>query len=54
MEDDLNIMENGTRPQFFGKIEDNLNLKVIGRQPPFQSKWKTTTGKVGLASPNFS
>jgi hypothetical protein len=26
MEDDLNILENGRRPQFFLKKEDNLNF----------------------------
>jgi hypothetical protein len=28
MEDDLNFNENGRRPQFFGKMEDNPNSKV--------------------------
>jgi hypothetical protein len=35
-------------------MEDDLNLKVNGRRPQFLSKWKTTTGKAGLASPSFS
>ena len=42
MEDDLNYLENGRqrgfwengrRPHFFWKMEDDLNLKEIGRQP---------------------
>jgi hypothetical protein len=32
MEDDLNIFENGRRPQFF-LIEDNLHFLENGRQP---------------------
>jgi hypothetical protein len=34
MEDDLNILENERRPQFLGKMEDDLN---------FWAKWKTTS-----------
>jgi hypothetical protein len=33
-----------------GEMEDDLNLKVNGRQPQFLSIWKTTPGKAGLAS----
>jgi hypothetical protein len=35
MEGDLNVLENGRRPQFFGKMEDNLNFKVNGRTAQF-------------------
>jgi hypothetical protein len=44
MEDDLNLKVNIRRPQF----------EANGRRPQFESKWKTTTGKAGLASPIFS
>ena len=43
MEDDLNFLENGSRPSSFGKMEDNLNFKVTGRRPQFVGKWKTTS-----------
>jgi hypothetical protein len=51
LEDDLNYLANGRRPQFFGKWKttsiqkkfgDNLNFIVNGRQPHFKKKWKTT------------
>jgi hypothetical protein len=42
MEDNLNILVNGTQPQFIGEMEDNLNIIVIGRQPQYFSNWKTT------------
>ena len=45
MEDDLNFLENGGQPHFFLNLEMNgrpSQFKVIGRWPPFQSKWKTT------------
>jgi hypothetical protein len=32
MEDDLNILQNGRRPQF-EEMEDNLNNSGNGRQP---------------------
>ena len=44
MADDLNILENGRRPQDFGnwkttsklwKIEDDLNILIKGRQHKF-------------------
>ena len=44
MEDDLNFLANGRRPQFFGKwkttsifweMEDNLSFLEIGRQTNF-------------------
>ena len=31
MKDSLNFFENGRQPQFFGKMEDNLNCKVNSR-----------------------
>ena len=34
MEDDFNSLANGRRPQFFGKMEDDLN---------FYAKWNTTS-----------
>ena len=52
MEDDLNFLENGRRPQFSGKwektsifwkMQEDLNVKTNGRQPQFQSKLKTTS-----------
>jgi hypothetical protein len=35
--------QNGRRPQYFGKMEDNLNSKINGRQPQFSVKGKTTS-----------
>jgi hypothetical protein len=35
MEGDLNVLENGRRPHFFGKMEDDLNFKVNGRKAQF-------------------
>ena len=29
MEDDLNLQANGRRPQFFGKMEDDLNFQEM-------------------------
>ena len=42
MEDDLNILENGRRPQLFRQMEEDLNILVNGRQPQFFGKCKTT------------
>jgi hypothetical protein len=51
MEDDLNFLANGRRPQFFWEIEDDLNFLEMeddqiclggnGRQPQFKSKLNT-------------
>ena len=51
LEEDLNFLANGRRPQFFGKgkmssiffgkREDDLNSKENGRQPNFLAKGKT-------------
>ena len=41
MEDDLNVLENGRRPQFF-QMENNINILENGRQPQYFDKWKTT------------
>jgi hypothetical protein len=35
MEDDLDILENGRRPQLLKKIEDDLSFKENGRRPQF-------------------
>ena len=35
MEDDLNIFENGRRPQLFLKMEDDQKKLINGRQPIF-------------------
>ena len=43
MEDDLDFLGNERRPQFWVKLEDDLNLKVNGGQTQFESKWKTTS-----------
>ena len=52
MDNDLNILENGRRPQYFGKgtttsmcwqMEDDLNILGIGRLPQYFGKWKTTS-----------
>ena len=62
MEDDLNFLAklkttsnfngNRRRPNFFGKMEDDLNLRVMeddlnvrgnGRQPQFLGKLRTTS-----------
>ena len=32
MEDDLDILKNGRRAYFSGKMDDNLNLKENGRR----------------------
>ena len=66
MEDDLNFMINGRRPQFAGKwkttsiclqLESNLQFwQVEDNNNYFLFKWKTTTvkGKASLVSPGFS
>jgi hypothetical protein len=47
MEDDLNFVQNGRPPQYFGKwkmtsifrqIEDNLNILANGRLPQYFGK----------------
>ena len=51
MEDDLNVFENGRRPQFlkmendlnFFKNEDDLTIFKNGRRPYYFQKWKTTS-----------
>ena len=52
MEDDLNILANGRRPQYFGKLkttlifwqmEDNLNILANGIGPPYVDEQKTTS-----------
>ena len=53
MEDDLNYLENGRRPQFFGKwkttsifLENGIQPQFrtqIGRRPQLFGKWKTTS-----------
>ena len=52
MEEDLNcwvkwkttsiFWKNGRRPQYFGKMEDDLNCKINGRRPKYTGKGKTT------------
>jgi hypothetical protein len=42
LEDDLNFLENGRRPQLFGKMEEDLNVKENVRRPQFKCKWETT------------
>jgi hypothetical protein len=41
MEDDLNIFENGRRPQFFFLKEDDLNFCENGRRPKIIMQPKT-------------
>ena len=45
MEDELNFWQNGSRPQYFGKMEDDLNcnFKENRRQPQFKGNGKTTS-----------
>ena len=52
MEDNLNILANGRRPQYFCKwnttsifwqMKDDLNLLANGRRPKYFGKWKTTS-----------
>ena len=52
IEDNLNIFENGRRPQYFWKLkttsiflkmEDNLNIFENGTWPQYLKKWKTTS-----------
>ena len=53
LEDDLNFLANGRRPQYFWKmeynlssgpkLEDDLNFLANERQPQFFGKWKTTS-----------
>ena len=47
MEDDLKILANGRRPQYFGKrklesisfnMEEDLNVFAIGRQSQFRNR----------------
>jgi hypothetical protein len=42
VEDNLNFLENGRRPQIFVIMEDDLNFKVNGRRPQYKCKWKKT------------
>jgi hypothetical protein len=44
MEENLIFLKNGRHPQFFGEIEDDLNVKKYGRQPQFKRKWKKIWG----------
>jgi hypothetical protein len=40
MEDNLNLLENGRRPQIFG-IWNNLNMFANGREPQYKDNWRT-------------
>ena len=42
LEEDLNILVNGRRPQFLAKWKTTSILGGNGRRPQFLGKWKTT------------
>jgi hypothetical protein len=42
LEDNLFFLEIESRPSLCGKIEEDLNIIVNGRQPQYLVKWKTT------------
>ena len=46
LEDNLNFLENGKRPQFFVKIEDDLNLRKMEDDLNFKEKKNNLNVKV--------
>jgi hypothetical protein len=43
MEDDLNILENVRRPEYFSQMKDDINILANERRPQYFGKWRTTS-----------